>query len=350
MSITSNVRLSSPIYLRLNTAPFAQTILSVREHLLPQVVERPGQPLILLTFHPGYLAGSYEDRDYFERLTPLLFQWTQDCCRLRIFTVNHPGYDQPRHAVIDRFNLQPYSIRHQPLAMGAALSWLFNTRLAQDEQIVWIAYGHSMGGLALSQFQPAELVNLLARNGRSLYFAKILSAPALCVHPQARDLVGRLDVLHTLKLTAGRLPFYAPVATGLYQAFAPLFYRREATRFSIDALSEFGSFRSGGFRRSDFHRLDPFLLLEQGRELLRFRAMAAGGPDLLADAHIILAQQDGMIDLPATEALIEAARQEGHRVTRHDIDSTHLLELDAAEIVARVIWQVIRETVERSLT
>lgn len=334
------VRLSDPIYLRLNSAPFARTLLSIREHLPPPPAARPGQPLILLTFHPGYLAGSYADRDYFERLSPLLFQWMQDCCRLRIFTVNHPGYDQPQGAMIDRFRLQPYSIRHQPLAMEAALSWLFQTQLAQEEQIVWIAYGHSMGGLALSQFQPAALIQMLARRGRRLYVTKALSAPALYVHPQAREMAGRLDALHTLKLTAGRLPLYGPVATSLYQAFAPLFYRRDAARFSIGAWREFGG---------DFGRLDPFVLLEQGRELLRFRPMAAGGPDLLADTHVILGQQDGMIDLPATGALIEAARQEGHRVTRHDIDSTHLLELDAAEAVAWEIWQIISEAVERSL-
>ncbi len=335
-----SISLSAPIYLRLNTPPFARTVLSVREHLPPQATGKPGQPLILLTFHPGFLAGSYEDRDYFERLTPLLFEWLQDCCRLRIFTLNHPGYDQPRDAVIDRFRLQPYSIRHQPLAMQAALSWLLTTRLAQEEEIVWIAYGHSMGGLALSQFQPAALVNLLAREGRRLHCTKVLSAPALYVHPRAREMVGGLDVLHTLKLTAGRLPFYVPVATSLYQAFAPLFYRRDADRFSIGAWREFGG---------DFRRLDPFVLLEQGRELLRFRPMAAGGTDLLADTHVILARQDGMIDLPATIALIEAARQEGHRVIQHDIDSTHLLELDAAAAVAWAIWQIVCEAVERSL-
>ena len=331
------VRLSPPIRLRLKSAPFFGVMLSLREHLPAFPPDAPNLPLTLLTFHPGYLAGSYEDRDYFERLSPLLFQWARGRCRLRIFTINHPGYDLPRGAVIDPFRLGPYSIRHQPLAIEAALSWLLRQRLAREREVAWIAYGHSMGGLALSQFQAAPLNDLMARQNRRLHFARILSAPALFVHPETRAFVGQLDVLHTLKLTVGRFPLYAPIATGLYQAFAPLFYRRDAARFSIDAWAEFG----------DFSRLDPFVLLKQGRELLRFKAIAAGGADLLAGTHVILPRGDGMIDLPALTALIHEAQQQGHTVTAHEVDSTHLLELDDAATAANVVRHVIRTSWER---
>ena len=83
--------------------------------------------------------------------------------------------------------------------------------------------------------------------------------------------------------------------------------------------------------------------LEQGRELLRLEAADVCGPDTLADAHVILARQDGMIDCAATQMLIDAARRLGHSVHHHDVDSTHLLELDAPAVAAGIVWQVIAE-------
>ncbi len=85
------------------------------------------------------------------------------------------------------------------------------------------------------------------------------------------------------------------------------------------------------------------MLLEQGRELLRLEAADVCGPDTLADAHVILARQDGMIDCAATQMLIDAARRQGHRVSQHDVDSTHLLELDAPDVAAGIVRQVIAE-------
>lgn len=331
------MQLSAPTYLRLKSTPFDQTKISIREHVPPQMASRSERPLVLLTFHPGYLMGSYQDRDYFARLSPLLFQWAQAACRLHVFTINHPGYDQPKNGGINRFRLEPYSIYNQPLAMQAAFSWLLEERLAQEPDIVWIAYGHSMGGLALSQYQPAALIERLAQNGRRLHFTKIFSAPAIFLHPQARATLGQLDLLHTLKHTVGRLPLYALVATGLYRAFAPIFYQRGASKYSIQAMHEFG----------DFRHLDPFLLLEQGRELILFEETAVVDPGLLADTHVILARQDGMIDVPRIEELIEATRQAGYPVTQYDIDSTHLLELDAPQAVAETIWQVITAEINR---
>jgi hypothetical protein len=47
-------------------------MISLREHLPWETNEDKRVPLVLLTLHPGYAAGSYEDRDYFELLSPLL--------------------------------------------------------------------------------------------------------------------------------------------------------------------------------------------------------------------------------------------------------------------------------------
>jgi pimeloyl-ACP methyl ester carboxylesterase len=325
------MRLSAPIYLSLKDDPFNGTILSVREHLPPGAPARSEGPLVLLTFHPGYITGSCAEWDYFQQLAQNLFAWAGDDRRLRVFTVNHPGYNYPRGAAVDRYSLEPYSIRHQPQAMEAALAWLLEDHLEREEEIMWIAYGHSMGGLALSLYRPDALITRLAGAGCRLHLTKILSAPAFCLHPKARAIISQLDVLHMLKHTVGRLPLYAPVATGLFRAFAPFFYRLSADGFSIGALQ--------GFR--EFRQLDPFVLLEQGRELLRYEAAAMCEPAALDGVHVLLAQRDGMIDAPATLAWIETARQQGHQVTRHDIDSTHLLELDAPEAAATIIQQVI---------
>lgn len=332
------IQLSDPVYLRLKTAPFEDTRVSIREYFLSPTNVLPNTPLVLLTFHPGYLTGSFQDRDYFERLVPLLLQPFDPGTRLRLFTLNHPGYDQPANAHVDRFRMEPFSIYHQPLAMEAMLSWLFDKYLGQEKEIVWLAYGHSMGGLALSKFQPTALMERLKRNGRSLYVTKILSAPAFCLHPETKEGIGRLDLLHSLKLTVGRLPLYDMLATGLYRAFAPFYYRRDADRFSIQTLREYNNYR----------QLNPFIMLEQGRELLRSQITAVNAPDLLADTHVILARHDGMIDVPATSALIETVRQQGHEVTSYFIDSTHLLELDTPEAVAPIIQHVIQTTQARA--
>lgn len=325
--------LAPPTYLRLSAPPFNGAYVCVREHRPPRPPARRDGPLVLLTFHPGYIAGSYGEWDYFAELAARLFDDAGQHYRLRAFTINHPGYDHPPGAAIDRFRLEPYSIRRQPEAMRAAMTWLLNGPLAAERDVVWVAYGHSMGGLALSQCQTAALAAQMAADGRRLRPARVLSAPALCLHPQARALIVQLDALHALKLTFGRLPLYAPVATGLYRTFAPFFYRLSAPQFSIGGLRGFTGFR----------QLNPFVLLEQGRELLRLESADVCGPDTLAEAYVILARQDGMIDCAATRALIDDARRLGHRVRAYDVDSTHLLELDAPDVAAEIVRRVIDE-------
>ena len=326
--------LALPTYLRLSAPPFDGAYVCVREHLSPRPAARRDGPLVLLTFHPGFIAGSCGEWDYFAELSARLFPLEQRY-RLRVFTINHPGYDHPPGATIDRFRLEPYSIRQQPGALRAAMTWLLNGPLAAEEDVVWIAYGHSMGGLALSQCHTAALATAMAADGRRLQPARVLSAPALCLHPQARAIVVQLDALHMLKLTFGRLPLYAPIATGLYRAFAPFFYRLSAPQFSIGGLRGFTGFR----------QLNPFILLEQGRELLQLEAADVCGPDTLADAHVILARQDGMVDCAATQALIDDARRMGHRVRAYDVDSSHLLELDAPDVAAGIVRQIIGDVV-----
>ncbi len=323
--------LAAPIYLRLNAPPFAGTYLCLREHRPRRPSAPAAGPLVLLTFHPGYIAGSYDAWDYFERLSPRLLAAAAGRFRLRVFTVNHPGYDYPPGLAVDRFRLDDYSIYRQPQAMRAALRWLLDGPLAAEDDIVWIAYGHSMGGLALSQCQTEALAAEMATAGRRLSVTRILSAPAFCIQPAARAILAQLDALHALKLTLGRLPLYAPVATGLFRSFAPLFYRAGAEQFSIGGLR--------GYR--GFHRLNPFILLEQGRELLRLEAADVCGPDALAGAHVLLGRRDGMVDCAATAALIDDARRAGHAVTQHDVDSTHLLEVDAPAAVAGIVLNII---------
>ena len=324
------VHLSSPSYLRLNSAPFDGVTLSIREHLVPVTNGKADPPLILVTFHPGYLTGSYRGRDYFERLAPYLFRLAGDKHRLRLFTINHPGYDPPREQQIDRFRLEPYSVEQQPLAMGAALRWLFKERLANEPDISWLAYGHSMGGLALSRCDLDEAVSSPGGYGPEVNATKILSAPAFLLAHYARSGIGRLDALNALKQTVGRLPAYGPAAIGLYRALAPSYFLRDAPHFSIDGLHDY----------CDFSHLDPFLLLEQGRELIRFDVQKAGGADLLAESHLVIGHGDKMLDIEATLTLVEAAREQGHEVTVHRLDSTHLPEWDVPEEVAGLIWRV----------
>ena len=330
-SATTEPRLSAPVYLRLNGASADKAVMSVREHLAPAATGRSDAPLVVITLLPGFLIGSYADRDYFEILAPLLFQSLSGACRLRIFTVNHPGYDLPAGQRVDHRDLRPYSIHRQPAAMHAAFSWVFDHLLADEPQIHWLAYGHSMGGLALSRYAPDALVDHLAREGRRLAFTRILSAPSFCLHARALAILDQLEALQTIRKRFGRLPLYAPLATGLYRAFAPLFYRREAERFSIGALADYGDFRA----------LDPFVLLTQGQELLQLSPQAVGGPRLLDGTHLILAAGDGMVDLEETRAFVAAARDAGHTVETYLVDSTHLLERDDPDAVVAIVRTVL---------
>jgi hypothetical protein len=95
MNNGGHYRISSPLHLQVRATQRRGQVMSVREHLPSPLEADPALPLVIITYHPGYAAGSYEDRDYFELLTPLLFEHCAGRYRLRIFTINHPGYDLP---------------------------------------------------------------------------------------------------------------------------------------------------------------------------------------------------------------------------------------------------------------
>ena len=92
--------LAPPTYLRLSTPPFDGAYVCVREHAPPRPSTHRDGPLVLLTFHPGFIAGSCGEWDYFAELSTRLFA-LEPRHRLRVFTINHPGYDHPPGATID---------------------------------------------------------------------------------------------------------------------------------------------------------------------------------------------------------------------------------------------------------
>lgn len=325
---TEPILLSQPSYLRLNGPQLAGTTVTLREHIPLRRTGTSDTPLVVVTLHPGFVAGSYTDRDYFERMVPYLFGAAPGAFRLRVFTINHPGYDLPDETLIDKQRMQPYSIHLQPGALNAALTWLLREHLAHERDIRLVAYGHSMGGLALSRHNLAQTRAAVEGNGRFITTHKILSAPALVLHPYARSGVRRLDALNIARRTLGRLPFYDPVAIGLYRSLAPRFFERDAPSFSLDAGDDF-------YR---WEELNPFVLLQQGRELIRFDVENVGGAILLDEAHLILAREDLMIDLTRTLALAEQASQ---LAALHLVDSTHLLERAAPADVAAIVLRVV---------
>lgn len=48
-----------------------------------------------------------------------------------------------------------------------------------------------------------------------------------------------------------------------------------------------------------------------------------------------------MVDGAATRLLIDDARRMGHRVRTYDVDSSHLLELDAPDVATGIVRQII---------
>lgn len=324
-------RVSRPLYLRAKIAPAAAHTISLREHLAWDPVEDKTLPLVLLTLHPGFAAGSYEDRDYFELISPLLFAMCREICRLRIYTVNHPGYDLSPKSSIHRFRLDPYSIDGQPASLQMALRWLLGREFGDEDQIYLVAYGHSMGGLALAQCNLQELATDVSRRGPYLQVQKVLSAPALVLSQEAKKIMGRLDVLDALKRSLGRLPLYDQVATGLYRALAPILFRLSAKTYSLNADDTF----------LNFGKQNPFLLLEQGRELLRLAPNREQLEGLLQGSHLILCDGDKMVDTSQLRRAAEIANETGVPVSVHTINSSHNAEREAPQLVAERLHQII---------
>lgn len=331
MQRRANGRLSRPYHLQLRAGRQQGQVLSVREHLLPGD-EDPALPLVVLTFHPGYAAGSYGQRDYFELLAPLLFARCQGCCRLHIFTINHPGYDLPQDYKVDRFSLTPYAIDDQPALIRQVLRWFVLREFAEEEDIFLLPYGHSMGGLALARADLGDLAPALARQGRRLRVQKVLSAPAMALQPQARDNLGRLTALEVIKRTVGRVPLYDRVAQSLFRNIAPLLYRRDAENYALNPDCSF----------LDFGRYNPYVLLEQGRQLLQVAYDEAQLADLLHGAHLILSAEDGMVDSEMLARAAAWANEGGTAVPVHTIPSSHNAERDDPHLIGSYLCDVLQ--------
>ena len=328
MNTAGYCRISSPLHLQVRAARRGATelaevrgqVMSVREHLPPTLDNDPALPLVVITYHPGLAAGSYEDRDYFELLAPLLFDHCQGRYRLRIFTVNHPGYDLPHGYKIDRFDMETFSIRHQPALIEQVFRWLLLRYFADEQNIFLVSYGHSMGGLALARTDLRRLNTAVAHQGRRLRVQKVLSAPALVLCENTRQSFSGLTALKAIKRTFGRVPLYERVTQGLFSALAPTLYRRDAKNYSLNPDCTF----------VDFRRYNPFILLDQGLELLKLNYGREHMAALLKGSHLILSSDDGMVD---SNALMNAANYansngNGTTVQVHTVDSSHNAERD----------------------
>lgn len=324
-------RLSKPLYLQAGINAGKARMISLREHLSVQPENNPHLPLVLVTFHPGYSAGSYDNRDYFEKLTPLLFSAGRGRYRLRIFTVNHPGHDLPPGSKIERFETGQFSIKEQPALIRPALRWLLQRECAAEEALTLVAHGHSMGGLALARANLQPLVQELARKGRRLQVEKVLSAPALFLHSEPRRFLRPLDALHVLKHSLGRLPLYDQIAKAIYRALAQPLHRLRAGAYSLNPDDTF----------LNFHRRDPFLLLQQGRELLQHDCRSEELPDLLGGTHLLLYQNDKMVDNKALLQAAQTVQGKGVPVHVHRLKGPHSAERENPEVVVPTLHEII---------
>jgi pimeloyl-ACP methyl ester carboxylesterase len=342
MDTVEQYRISSPLHLQFKASRRRKQIMSVREHLPPSLNDDPSLPLIVLTYHPGYAAGSYADRDYFELLTPRLFDYCGGRYRLRVFTINHPGYDLPDNYRINRSDMETFSIRHQPAIIEQVLHWLLLRHFAGEQKIFLIPYGHSMGGLALSHTNLQHLQTAAAGRGCSLQIQKVLSAPAFILQDGVRQSFDKIKALKTLKTTFGRLPLYERVTQGLFNALAPTIYRRDAGKYALNPDCNF----------VDFRRYNPFILLDQGLELLRLNYSLERVAALLSGSHLILSSDDGMVD---SDALLSAARHansngDGTTVQIHTVNSSHNAERDDPDMIRDTMCTIVQPLITAAQT
>jgi len=83
--------------------------------------------------------------------------------------------------------METFSIRNQPAIIDQVLRWLLLHHFADEGDVFLVPYGHSMGGLALSQTDMGRLLTAVTRQGRHLRIQKVLSAPAFVLHENARS-------------------------------------------------------------------------------------------------------------------------------------------------------------------
>lgn len=335
MNSVNRHQISPPLHLQVRGTRGRGQIMSVREHLPPVHDDDSALPLVIITYHPGYAAGSYEDRDYFELLTPLLFEYCNGCCRMRIFTINHPGYDMPGSYKVDRFDMETFSIRNQPAIIDQILRWLVLHHFAGEPEMFLIPYGHSMGGLALARADLGRLEAAVSRQGRRLRVQKVLSAPAFVLHENAKQNLRKLSALKTLKRTFGRVPLYERVSQGLFNSLAPILYRRDAEKYLLNPDCTF----------LDFRRYDPFILLDQGLELLKLNYGRDRLAALLDGSHLILCEEDGMVDSEALLTAADHANSNGASVHVHTVSSSHNPERDDPQYIRDSLCRILRPLV-----
>jgi hypothetical protein len=341
MNEAGQYRISSPQYLRVRTPRRQGQVLSVREHLPPDANDDPSLPLVVITYHPGFAAGSYEDRDYFELLTPLLFERCTGRFRLRAFTVNHPGYDLPDSFKVDRFDMDTYSIRYQPLIIEQVLRWLVLDRFAGEKEILLIPYGHSMGGVALARTNTQRLLAATDRQGCRVHVQKVLSAPAFVLQENLRRNLSKVMALKALKLTVGRAPLYERITKALFNSLAPIVYRHDAGNYMLNPDCTF----------PDFRQYDPFVLLDQGLELLKLSFNHERMAALLNGSHLILSTEDGMVNSAALRAAAEhanAGRNPGSSaaVRVHTVASSHNAERDDPQLIRESLCTIVHSLAE----
>ena len=325
-------RISQPHYLQVKAGAFGSQMISLREHIPSTPDTDPELPLVLLTLHPGYSAGSYENRDYFELLAPLLFAACTGRFRLRIYTVNHPGHDLPPESKIHRFRMGHYSIKEQPAVIVRALRWLLQHEFTTEDPISLVAYGHSMGGLALAQSDLQQLALDMVHQGRRTQIKKVLSAPAILLSREARRILRPLDALHALKHSLGHLPYYDRVATSLYRSLGPPLHRLSSNTYSLTPDDTF----------LNFEGQNPFLLLKQGRELLQQPARQKL-PALLDGTDLFVYSGDRMVDSPALLRAAGYAQKQGTAVTVHIVKSKHTAERENPQAVAEKLQEIMQE-------
>ena len=339
MNNAGTYRISSPLHLQVRATRRSGQVMSVREHLPPYANDDPALPLVVITYHPGFAAGSYDDRDYFELLTPLLFEQCRGCSRLRSFTLNHPGYDLPHSHKVDRFDMETFSIRKQPAIIEQVLRWLLLHYFAGEKDLTLLAYGHSMGGLALARTDLQSLLTAAAGQGRRVRVQKVLSAPAFVLNENARKNFSKVNALKTIKRTLGRMPLYERITQDLFNSIAPLVYRRDAGNYALNPDCSF----------VDFRRYNPFVLLEQGLELLKVSYGRERMATLLDGSQLILSSNDGMVDsaalLRAADHANARANGSGPSVQVHTIDSSHNAERDDPHLILNSICAIMQPLV-----
>ncbi|MFN2163780.1 MAG: hypothetical protein ACK2UN_17055 [Candidatus Promineifilaceae bacterium] len=341
MNAADQYRISSPLYLRVRTPRRRGQVLSVREHLPPDVNDDPSLPLVVITYHPGFAAGSYEDRDYFELLTPLLFERCTGNFRLRAFTVNHPGYDLPDSYKVDRFDMDTYSIRYQPAIIEQVLRWLVLDRFAGEKEILLIPYGHSMGGVALARTNTQRLLADTDQQGCRIQVQKVLSAPAFVLQENLKRNLSKVMALKALKHTVGRAPLYERITQALFNNLAPIVYRHDASNYRLNPECTF----------PDFRQYNPFVLLDQGLELLKLSFNRERTAALLDGSHLILSTEDGMVDSAALRAAAEHANAgrsagRGAAVRVHTVASSHNAERDDPHLIRESLCTIVHSLAE----